>query len=120
MGLKLCKRCKLQKELSEYYKFGNYYIAVCKICYVARRNKARIRVYDLQRKYKLTDSEYDNLVKQCKGLCLICKKTSKLNVDHNHKTGKVRGLLCTPCNRGLGMFQDSPELLITAAQYLQS
>jgi hypothetical protein len=40
-------------------------------------------------------------------------------VDHNHSSGKVRGLLCNRCNRAIGMFEDSPELLLSAISYLQ-
>jgi dihydroorotase-like cyclic amidohydrolase len=50
------------------------------------------------------------------------KRTGKIRalaVDHDHKTGKVRALLCRNCNTGLGNFQDSPELLKTAIQYLE-
>jgi hypothetical protein len=58
--------------------------------------------------------------------CAICKRTDTgvartkmLSIDHNHVTGKVRGLLCNWCNQGLGHFRDSPELLIKAAEYLK-
>lgn len=67
------------------------------------------------------------LLKKQGGLCAICKKEefkmldthmSGVNLDHNHRTGKVRGLLCHNCNRGLGLFQDSKEFLIGAWRYL--
>lgn len=52
--------------------------------------------------------------------CSICKKTvSRLNVDHCHKTGKTRGLLCTNCNIGLGNFKDNIEILKRAIKYLK-
>lgn len=56
------------------------------------------------------------------GVCAICKKTCtcgrSLAVDHNHKTGKVRALLCSRCNRGLGLFMENPEYLNAAKEYL--
>lgn len=56
------------------------------------------------------------------GLCDICGMPNKngelLFVDHNHKTGKVRGMLCIDCNMGIGRMKDSPELLRVAAAYL--
>ena len=61
------------------------------------------------------------------GVCAICKKTgfkmldthmSGVNLDHDHKTGRVRGLLCHNCNRGLGLFQDNPDILLAAREYL--
>lgn len=59
------------------------------------------------------------LTKQ-KGLCAIChKKMIKVNIDHCHATGKVRGLLCPECNRGLGLFYDDANRLISAAEYLK-
>ena len=56
------------------------------------------------------------------GVCAICKKTctirKRLSIDHDHKTGGIRKLLCSRCNSGLGFFLDDPELLIAAAKYL--
>lgn len=54
------------------------------------------------------------------GVCAICKSKSKLNIDHDHITGKVRGLLCTGCNIVLGYAKDSSEILNSAASYLSA
>lgn len=52
--------------------------------------------------------------------CQICKSSDKMfHIDHDHRTMKIRGLLCSICNRGLGYFKDSPELLRKAANYLE-
>lgn len=51
--------------------------------------------------------------------CVICGSDEPLVVDHDHKTGQVRGMLCNHCNRGLGHFRDDPELLEFAAQYVR-
>ncbi len=73
------------------------------------------------RKYGLTLEQYDKLEKMQKGKCAICRSTElnkKLAIDHCHKTGKVRGLLCSNCNNGLGKFKDSKKLLVKALKYL--
>ncbi len=76
-----------------------------------------------QRKYRygLPPSEYLFLLRKQKS-CAICRKkfTGTPHVDHNHKTNKVRKLLCSACNFGLGLFRDSPALLISATKYLQA
>jgi hypothetical protein len=61
-----------------------------------------------------------SLVEQQDGLCAVCRKEAAVQVDHEHKTRKVRGILCDGCNGGLGAFNDEPELLERAAQYLES
>lgn len=74
--------------------------------------------------YGLTREEFDLLHAQ-HNACAICGKYdwggkhAKPHVDHDHITGKVRGLLCSPCNQGLGMFFDSPGVLRRAAAYLE-
>jgi hypothetical protein len=77
----------------------------------------------LQKKFGITSAEYSELLSKQLGVCAICGQSSKdklLAVDHCHATGTVRGLLCNLCNRGLGMFKDSPRLLTCALSYLTS
>lgn len=64
----------------------------------------------------------EDIIKELKknNTCAICSKKVKLNVDHDHVTGKVRGLLCQNCNLGLGRFMDNPNLLEKAVQYLNN
>ena len=72
--------------------------------------------------YKLSSEKYQELVATANGHCMLCgvKQDDILNIDHNHETGKVRGLVCRGCNVGLGGFKDDPKLLIKAIQYLVS
>lgn len=84
--------------------------------------------YELKKHYGMSREEYEALARKQGHKCLICgqpegttirgKKIS-LAVDHCHTKGHVRGLLCIHCNRGLGLFRDSPELLERAAEYLR-
>jgi hypothetical protein len=53
------------------------------------------------------------------GLCVICGDKPATNLDHSHRTGSIRGILCGDCNRGLGLFRDSPQILLSASKYLQ-
>lgn len=74
-------------------------------------------------KFGLTVEGYDRLLLVQDHRCAICTRPTtdfprRLAIDHHHKTGQVRGLLCASCNVGLGMFQDSQELLMLAAEYL--
>lgn len=75
--------------------------------------------------YKITLDEYNNLFKLQNGKCVICgthqsQLTRKLSVDHNHKTQKIRGLLCNNCNHGIGKFMDNIEYLKNAIEYLST
>ena len=76
------------------------------------------RKYALRQKYGLSLEEYDTMMHKQNGACAICGSNGRLHVDHNHDTGKVRGLLCMDCNTGIGKLQDSADLLKKAAEYL--
>jgi hypothetical protein len=75
--------------------------------------------YHLMTNYGITYHEYMEMWRKQLGHCAICGILGKrLHIDHSHTTGKIRGLLCTNCNRGIGYFQDNPEFLRNAASYL--
>lgn len=70
----------------------------------------------------LNDSEHVELLASCENRCMICSginKGKELHIDHDHISGSVRGLLCTKCNTGLGLFNDNEELLRRAIEYLR-
>ena len=73
-----------------------------------------------QKKYNITQEIFDSMMVQQNNSCAICHTifTQTPDTDHDHTTGIVRGLLCRVCNRGLGLFQDRPILLLSAAKYL--
>ena len=87
----------------------------------AEDRKAK-RIYDqnyqLQRMYSLSRREFDALLEKQGGVCAICRKQSRLHVDHCHDTGAIRGLLCQNCNLLLGHAKDSFLILIRAMSYL--
>jgi hypothetical protein len=78
----------------------------------------------LLRKYGITLDDYQEMLAQQEGKCAICGSTEAKNfgdtlvVDHDHATGKVRGLLCGTCNTALGKFRDDPQILRSAICYL--
>lgn len=96
----------------------------------ADNNKERrwqiTRDYFLKRDYGLTEADYQQMLEEQKRCCAICGtdtptgKWKVFAVDHDHRTGFVRGLLCNECNRGMGLLKDNVELLIKSAQYLSN
>src|SRR5688572_1686258 len=76
-----------------------------------------------RRHFGLSPEDYDALLREQGGRCAICRLKPPpgqvLSVDHDHGTGKIRGLLCKPCNTGLALFKDRPLLLRGAALYLR-
>lgn len=84
--------------------------------------KEQVRDQKLRRTFGITLIEYREMELAQGGGCAICggqNGKKDLNVDHNHETGAIRGLLCWPCNSGLGKFGDSIERLGTALRYLE-
>lgn len=82
------------------------------------------RRHDYMRRYGVTWEQYEQMLADQNGTCAICPRTSSgkgrpLDVDHDHVTGKARGLLCSRCNRGISFFLDDPELLRSAIAYLE-
>lgn len=134
--MKTCTKCLKEKALDQFQaRVGRKHGAThswCKACV----RKANQRDYDAERGYKLkctfgiTLEEYNALSEEQDHLCAICRKPEtvvgngkrvrKLAVDHDHTTGKVRGLLCTGCNTALGRFNDDITLLEKAIHYLKS
>jgi hypothetical protein len=76
----------------------------------------------LKRKYSMTLEQYNQLLKAQSGQCATCPskpQTRRLNVDHNHKTNKIRGLLCFSCNYTIGFLKDDPARFESIAAYLR-
>lgn len=86
----------------------------CKIC---RRD------YDWQYRYGISPEQYYEMLKEQDGKCKICNQTvpegQYLDIDHNHKTGEIRGLICNKCNKGLGFFGEDIKVLENAIKYLK-
>lgn len=90
----------------------------------AKAAQARAHERKVQATYGIGAGDYAAIYEAQGGRCAICQratgKTKRLAVDHDHKTGEVRGLLCGPCNRGvLGHLRDDPEALQRAITYLR-
>ena len=84
------------------------------------RDSGYSKNYHLKRNHGISLKDFKKILKSQNGVCAIChtKSHKNLYVDHNHKTGKIRGLLCQKCNFGLGQFNDSIILLNNAIKYL--
>ncbi len=136
--MKKCTDCKITKALEDFpnrksSKDGK--ANQCRPCNSKRardwqkanpeRVKQRIKVYDRNR-HELSEEQFAALINLYNGLCWLCKEQPGTCIDHDHKCcpgtyscGKcVRGWLCQNCNRGLGMFKDSLDLLAKATHYL--
>ena len=131
--MKQCTTClefKPEEDFHWHYKDKGIRRHSCKIC---RSNVEKLRQrtdfykikrtdYNLQKAYGISSEQYQEKLKYQNYGCAICGKkqtTKALAVDHCHTTGKIRSLLCGPCNTGLGQFQDNPDLLLKAAEYLK-
>lgn len=86
--------------------------------------KARSRQHHLKKSYGLSPADYEKMLTQQNNKCALCGKDAstvlnkRLGVDHDHKTGAVRALLCNACNCALGFMEDNSALLRNAADYV--
>lgn len=138
-GKKYCPMCKKGRYYDE---FENKFKPYCKECSIKywenyspersaaksrrsyMRNKDNQRNHTLKHLFGITLADYNRMLKEQNFVCAVCEKTVEqnkkaLSVDHCHVTGKVRALLCTTCNLGMGVFNDNIELLQKAIEYLQ-
>lgn len=87
-------------------------------------NKRRYNLLRIKREFGMEAHEYHNLELSQNGKCAICgddeksKRNKNLSIDHCHETNKVRGLLCTNCNRAIGLLKDNIQILEKAINYL--
>lgn len=131
---KTCSLCKQVKPRDEFYGQTGKTSSRCKPCLAKhftawrKANPKDWKLYHrrsrLKRHYGLSLEEYDQMVVNQSGLCAICRNENnvrgrRLNIDHHHASGVVRGLLCNSCNRGIGYFVDNPDTLRAAATYLE-
>ena len=138
---KVCKSCSTEKPVEAFHKLTSspdglaYYCKPCKNEKLRKhRKKKPSKQYadragrtKQERMHKLEAGAYKEMLLKQGGKCAICgsrdAKTKhigdKFFIDHNHNTGKVRGLLCRPCNSGLGMFKDNEAVIEQAVKYLR-
>jgi hypothetical protein len=139
--MKTCTKCKRELPETEFYQNSGRregkLDSWCKECEKAAarewQKKNPKRVFDNQRKrllkkkFGMSVEDYEKMLREQGGVCRICGRPETvkiygsvlpLAVDHDHNTGKVRGLLCVACNHGIGKFQDDAARLRAAADYL--
>lgn len=126
-GMKYCPRCDQVKSIDEFGKNRaekSGLTAYCLGCHNIVMREQRIkrdgstRNFHLKRRYGLTEGEVDEMIARQGGKCMICRTAPAEHVDHDHKTGEVRGVLCFNCNGGLGQFKDRRDTMSRAIGYL--
>lgn len=122
--MKACKVCNVEKDLDEFYfrKDSSTYRKECKECTIHRHR---------EKNSGCGKETYEKTLESQDGKCAICnidineyvnqksKRYKGFAADHCHDTGKFRGLLCTSCNTGIGLFKDNPDILMKAIKYLE-
>lgn len=126
--MKFCKFCSTALVKDVNWREVNYSVGakVCHYCKLKKQREWREANPGAYKewKYGLSQEAYDQLLIKQNHRCAICGTSSpggrhnKFHIDHNHMTGKVRGLLCWSCNAGLGQFKDDYNLLLEAYTFL--
>jgi nitrate/TMAO reductase-like tetraheme cytochrome c subunit len=133
--IKTCLKCGADKPLEDFYKFFDkwsnkqYPSARCKPCHQQYRRDSpttpRNRKSEkLQLRYGLNYEQWEKLRENEGHACMICgitesENSRRLDVDHCHSSGKVRGILCNPCNNMIAHAKDNVAVLRAAAEYLE-
>lgn len=117
-----CNKILPIEQFAKYNKLKTGYRTICIECKKKRDRKSVLRF-----KYNLTFEQFDNMLVKQEYKCKICNylldfsfKNKKVHIDHCHTTGKVRGILCGPCNAGLGMLKENINILKNAITYLEN
>ena len=125
-GKQICSSCNKDKDISEYFKRSRSPDGIGRYCITCTRKKV------LEKSYGISLEEYESMLNKQDKSCKCCgtkdpngwatskKKKFSFVVDHCHKTGKIRGLLCNSCNIGIGGLQDSSEGVLKAYNYLKN
>lgn len=127
-GMKYCPRCETVKAIEEFgsnrsKRSGNS--SYCKPCWntITREHRERrhgsSRNYLLKLRYGVTEEEVRQMIARQGGVCVICLRAAAEHVDHDHFSGAVRRILCFKCNGALGQFEDDPQRMLLAADYLE-
>jgi len=106
-----------------YYRENKKIISMKNSIYRKENPEIRLR-NDLMKMYGISLEDFRLMEASQGGVCKICGrppsgKQKRLQIDHDHSTGKIRGLLCSNCNTALGLFKDNPHAIDAAAQYLR-
>jgi len=127
-GTRRCSRCgevKSQEDFPRHRSSPQGRGYHCKPCHARvtraniNKNHGSARAFHLKRRYKVDTVQVEWLILQQGGVCAICRTRKALHVDHDHATGRVRGILCFNCNREIGKFGDDPALLRSAIAYIE-
>jgi hypothetical protein len=132
--VKQCNKCKTVKDLSEFYKLGkgrsspDGRTATCKQCNNRQGRQwysGQTKTYHRMSRYGLSEDAYYAMLEAQNYKCALCKSTDPKRkqgfvVDHDHETGRIRGLLCHSCNIALGMLGDDITGLKRAVKYLEN
>ncbi|BAC74391.1 endonuclease VII domain-containing protein [Streptomyces avermitilis] len=116
-GHKLCLKCGEVKPWSAWHRNATASDGLSTRCKACRAVEGRAG--HLKRHYGLTEAERDEMVASQMGICVICLKAPAAHVDHCHRTGSVRGVLCFNCNSAIGKLGDDPDAVRRAAAYLE-
>jgi hypothetical protein len=117
-----CRSCRVEEQ--KRWRLANPEIATLRNRDYYRRNPKSQRPRHLRRRYDIEIAEYKALAEAQGNACAICRTVAEdtwnMQVDHCHVTGKVRGLLCHKCNKGIGLLGDDPTRVAAALRYLES